>query len=98
MIQKSRPKIDVCFLEDVPPDVYAAAPVVINMLASSRAVSRKAFENYARLFQTSVSVLNCVIDVGIIRRHVPLIRRAALHFQIHCRRSFDERSDNLSVV
>ncbi|MBS0251040.1 MAG: hypothetical protein JSR78_08240 [Proteobacteria bacterium] len=75
------------------------APLVVKKLARSRASSSEGLEQYAHLFQTSVSVLNCVIDVGIIRRHIPLIKRAALHFQIDSKRSTTaQRECDLSIA
>lgn len=82
--QRAQPP-EVCFLDELPLDVIGAAPIVIENLAGLRSAEPDEFIACARRFQTSVSVLNCVIDVGIVRRHVSLIRRCALYFGVNAR-------------
>ena len=76
------PPVEVCFLQEVPLDVVRAAPVVIDHLVRLRSRRTPEFSACAQRFQTSVSALDCLIYVGITRRHVSLVRRAALYFGV----------------
>jgi hypothetical protein len=82
MVGESKEKLQVCFLEDLPLDIVRAAPVVLDHLAWLRSSAPSEFEICARKCQTNISVFNCIMDVGILNRHVSVIRRCALHFGV----------------